>query len=483
MPSPPPLFDDEGEAGAGGTEETAPSSRAPNYLVRRAVVVGGVVAVIATAAIVIGQLMDRSGDDDPSGTIGAEWNRIVLVDPRTGVVTISDETGDERGRVQTRIRDVTDIRVVGPTLVLTSAATVAVVDLDAESVSSFELEVSPDGVVMPSGSALTMIGHDPSGRRALIVHGPSGEHLDTEEFAPVIGADYGFELTRSDPSGRHLLVTDAGNFQSVLFSFDRDEPSFFPGLALAVDGDIVVTAQNVGNDATVSVFDHDGEPVTSGRTPSVRAAMIAGDVVHLVTVAGQVVTMSTITGVSESGEQLAIGTAVEGHVATSGDRLVVVGSAGTAVVDEGGAALGSYGDLEPEGSAIDRGAPRRAPCLVLAGEGQARDVVLVDMTDGEALAEATFTEALLASADGCSAIAPTAEGYDIITTDAVRSIPSAGDVVALSPDGRLVVSDRNGRLRLVPADPTGDADAAGSDDDPVDTDLGPSRRLIAFTQL
>ena len=30
------------------------------------------------------------------------------------------------------------------------------------------------------------------------------------------------------------IVTDAGNFQSVLFSFDREEPSFFPGLALAV---------------------------------------------------------------------------------------------------------------------------------------------------------------------------------------------------------------------------------------------------------
>ena len=69
------------------------------------------------------------------------------------------------------------------------------------------------------------------------------------------------------PSGRDVLVTDSGNFQSVLFSFDRDEPSFFPGLALAIDADLVVTAQNVGSDATINVFDHAGEPITTGRPP------------------------------------------------------------------------------------------------------------------------------------------------------------------------------------------------------------------------
>jgi hypothetical protein len=325
-----------------------------------------------------------------------------------------------------------------------------------------------------------MIAQDASGQRALIVHGPSGEYLDTEEFAPVIGADYGFELARSDPSGRHLLVTDAGNFQSVLFSFDRDEPSFFPGLALAVDAEIVVTAQNVGNDATVSVFDHSGEPVTSGRTPSVRAAMIVGDVVHLVTVAGEVVTMSATTGSSETGEQLSIGAAVEGHVATSGDRLVVVGSGGTAVVDDRGGALGSFGDLEPDGSGVDHLAPRRAPCLALTGQGQPRDIVLVDMADGSTLAEATAAGTLLAAADGCSAITSSAVGYDLITRDAVRSVPATGEPVALSPDGQMVVLERNGRLRLVPVEPDGDDNA---EEDPIDMDLGPSRRLIAFTQL
>ena len=68
------------------------------------------------------------------------------------------------------------------------------------------------------------------------------------------------------PSGRDVLVTDSGNFQSVLFSFDRDEPSYFPGRALAVDDELVVTTQNVGTEASITVFDHDGEAVTDART-------------------------------------------------------------------------------------------------------------------------------------------------------------------------------------------------------------------------
>ena len=107
----------------------------------------------------------------------------------------------------------------------------------------------------------------------MIVHGPSGDSIDTDTFAPVVGARYEFTDARSSASGRDLLVTDSGNFQSVLFSFDRDEPSFFPGLALAVDADVVVTAQNVGTNATINVFDHGGDPISTGRTSSVRAGL------------------------------------------------------------------------------------------------------------------------------------------------------------------------------------------------------------------
>ena len=100
----------------------------------------------------------------------------------------------------------------------------------------------------------------------------------------------------------------------MLFSFDRGEPSFFPGLALAVDADLVVTAQNVGNNATISVFDHDGEPVATGRTPSVRAGMIADSGVVLVTVEATVVGCRHRTVRSPTTARLDIGTIGSGEV-------------------------------------------------------------------------------------------------------------------------------------------------------------------------
>ena len=87
---------------------------------------------------------------------------------------------------------------------------------------------------MPAGSALTMLATTALGERALLVHGPSGELLDTDTYAPIAGARYDVTTAVASPSGRDVLITDSGNFQTVLFSFDRDEPSYFPGRALAV---------------------------------------------------------------------------------------------------------------------------------------------------------------------------------------------------------------------------------------------------------
>ena len=326
MPSGPDLFDDEdrlepdhpsrsgGSDGAHEPQGTARSShrRSPNYLIRRAVVVGGVVAVLATASIVIGQLMGSSEESTGSGAVGADWNRVVLVDDRTGRVIIDDREGDELSRIESGVRSPNASAVVDSTLVIANDELVAVVDVGNETVDEYDL--SAQDIVNPAGSALVMIAPRPDGGRAVLVHGPSGDRIDTDSFAPVVGARYDFAESRSSTSGRDVLVTDTGNFQSVLFSFDREEPSFFPGLALAVDADLVVTAQNVGSNATISVFDHDGEPIATGRTPSVRAGMIADSGIVLVTVEGDLIVMSSSDGdISETG-RVDVGTVESGDV-------------------------------------------------------------------------------------------------------------------------------------------------------------------------
>jgi hypothetical protein len=481
MPSDPHLFDDEEAAAGPGDRDTVDtgqrtydreSGRRPNYLFRRAVVVGGVVAVIATASIVIGQLISNGNDETASGALGADWNRVVVIDDRTGRVVVDDAAGDEVARVESGIRSPSASALVDSTLVVAGDGGIAVVDVGDESTDEFEF--GADTIVRPAGSALTMVAVRPDGTRALLVHGPSGDAIDTDVPTPVVGAQYEFADARAAPSGRHVLVTDSGNFQSVLFSFGRDQPSFFPGLALAVDDDRVVTAQNVGSDATINVFDHDGEPVTTGRTASVRAGMIAGDRIVLLTVDGGIVDMSTSSGDTTEVGQLEIGTITSGVVAASGDRLVIAGATGTAIVGADGAVVATFDELQPADA--DR-PPMGSTCvgLVSADDATETQITVVALIDGAAVAEASGTGPLLSDASGCVVVVTTAEGYDVLTDDGVHPSENGDRPTAVAPDGEWVVAERDRRIVLVPADAVQQPDT-----DPVD--LGPLNRTVHFAQ-
>lgn len=460
----------------GGADDppAAPARRRtpPNYLIRRAVVIGGVVAVLATASIVVGQLIGSGSNDSSSGAISTEWNRIVLVDDRTGRVVVDDVDGNELSRIESGVRSPTASAIVGSTLVIAGADQVGVVDVDDEGVEEYEFDA--ETIVQPAGSALTMIAPRTDGGRGLLVHGPSGDTIDTDTFAPVVGARYEFADARSSTSGRHVLLTDSGNFQSVLFSFDREEPSFFPGLALAVGSDLVVTAQNVGRDATVSVFDHDGEPITTGRTPSVRAGMIIDSGIVLVTVDGGVVTMSTSNGEIAEATQLDIGTIESGDVATTGDRLVIVGALGTAIVDADAAVVASVDDQRPTGT----GQPQTgSTCLTTVTMGDVPDpqIAVIDLTDGAVLVEAAGSEPLLTDASGCIAGTSTSDGYDVMSADTVQQFQTGDELLALALDGRSVVAERGSRVILLDTETEDPAP-----EDPVD--LGPRGRTVHFTQ-
>ena len=485
MPSQPSLFDDSGNPPKTDRADEAVHSRArgPNYLFRRAIAVGGVVAVIATAAIVVGRLIGDDSSASDSGAVSEDWNRVVLVDERNGLTTITDEAGEEQAKITTGLRLLSDAEIVDSTMVATSPSDVAVVDLDNESVEVFELETGSDGVIRPSGSALTLIANDGAALRAIMVNGSTRDLLDTDAMAPSDGVRYDFTLARSDPAGRHVLVTDSGNFQSVLFSFDREAASFFPGLALAVDETFVVTTQNVGSDATVSVFDHDGELVTSGRTNSPRAAMIVDDGVILVAVDGEIVRLSRASGDAESGDTLNIGAIQIGHVSTSGDRLIVVGSTGTAIVDDSGTIVGEYPDTELSDAGLDQFAPRRSTCLILR-RSSPDEVMLVELSNGSTIIEAPVSGDLFATADGCTVASQTTDGYDIISADGLVSASRSGDLVAFAPDGKAIVTEQDRRLFLAPVTPPPESDPDDADE-PSDAgiDIGRTGRLVSFTQL
>lgn len=465
MPTPPLPFDDEESDLPVDTEQSPPRRRGtPNFWVRRAVVVGGIVAVFATAALVVGQLVDSDSSGTTSGAISADWSRVVIVDERTGRVVVADESGGETGRVDTGVRASSASRVVADTAVLVGADSAAIVALDDETVT--DVDVADASIVQPSGSALTMIIAAPAADRGVIVHAPSGDIVDTDSYAPIPGTRYEWDAVRSDPSGRHLLVTDSGNFQSVLFSFGRDEPAYVPGLALAVDGERIVTAQNVGAQATINVFDHDGTPISSGTASSVRAAMITGDDIRLVTVDGEVVTMAAATGDTESSGRLEIGQIESGRVSSSGDRLIVSGADGTAIVDDGGSIVATFADLA---LVTTPWAAQGSQCLPLTDGDDL--VTIVRLDDGSIENEATVDEPLFADASGCTLATPLTDGYQLVSPESIATITTAGELAGLSPDASAVILELDRRLVLssVGAD---DADAA---------DLGPVGRTVTFS--
>ncbi len=495
MPSPPTPFDDEADRTSDRSSGFDTSSHAetrsdrdrpahrdsrsspaaernPNFWIRRLVVIGGVVGVFLAAAVVVNSLIDSTASDTASGAVSADWNRVVLVDERTGRVTVENDAGEETGRIDTGTRSVLDAAVVEATALVVSAEESSIVDLADESSTAIDIE--SDDVSWPSGSALTMIAAATSGARGVLVHGPTGDVLDTDDVAPIAGTRYELAGSLSVPSGRDILVTDSGNFQSVLLSFDRDEPSYFRGLALAIDDEIVVTAQNVGTSATVDVFDHDGEPISSGSTSSVRAALIGDGAVQLITVDGEIVSMSTSSGDTESIGQLGIGAVESGVVSTGGDRLIVSGADGSAIVDTDGAVVGVYPDrrLLPG----DRAAAG-STCVVLSdgsGPDGGGQVSIVTLEDGSIVNDVDATAPLWATADGCTLASAVTDGYQITSPEAVSTITTNGRLAGLSPDGASVVLAVDSRLSLA------DATTGPADDD---VDLGPAARRTGFTQL
>lgn len=466
MPSPPTPTDDE-PADRADDVEPAPTRRGvtPNFWLRRIVVVGGVVAVFATAALVIAQMIDTSSSEISSGAIDADWDRIVLVDQRTGRVVVDNDAGEEVARIETGLRTVTADRTVAGTTLVAADDGAAIVDLDAEEAT--EVDLAGGSIRQPSGSALTMILAPADGERGLLVHGPSGDVLDTDSFAPIPGTRFEWSDALSDPSGRHLLVTDSGNFQSVLFSFDRDEPSYVPGLALAVDDRLIVTAQNVGAEATINVFEHDGSPVSSGSASSVRAAMITDDSIRLVTVDGEVVTMATASGETDSSDGLAIGPVESGTVSTDGRRLLVSGTEGTAIVDDDGDVIGTYPGLALPATTW---AAQGSTCVALTDDPAApTSLTIVELLDGSIGNDADVDEPLFSSADGCTVASAVADGYQLVSPAAISTVSSDGTITGLAPDAAGVVLELDRRLVL-------DELGAG---EPVD--LGPRGRSVEFT--
>jgi hypothetical protein len=267
-----------------------------------------------------------------------------------------------------------------------------------------------------------------------------------------------------------------------------------------VNDDLVVTTQNVGSEANVTVFDHDGSSVTDARAPSVRAGMITGENVLLVTVDGEILDLTVSNGTTSAIDSLTVGTVESGYVTPAGDRLIVVGSTGSAIVDQAGDVLGTFPDARPLDAGIDELAPRTSTCLALTSASSS-ELVIASLDDGGIIAEAVVEPPMLPSVDGCTVVGSVEAGLQVVSADGADERSVEGLLVGLSPDARAAVTESAaGRLRLTDlTSPTLDvADSAPSDsapsnssppdnalsdtEEPSSIDLGPTSRFVLFTQ-
>ena len=181
--------------------------------------------------------------------------------------------------------------------------------------------------------------------------------------------------------------------------------------------------------------------------------------------------MAVSSGQTESLGAVDLGAVESGQVTAGGDRLIVSGEGGTAIVGPDGELVGSFPGLVP---LVEPWAAHGSTCIALTEEStDARALFVVELATGavvvEAELDAAADEPLFATADGCTIAAADPEGYRLVSADDVRRVPTDGELLGLSPDGAVVALELDRRLVLSSLD----------DSEPVD--LGPAGRTVRFT--
>ncbi len=462
-PLPPPA----GEPAASGTHPARPR-HAPNYLVRRAIAVGVVIAVVAVIATVVGWVLARDdGGHDPVA-VETGWDVIVAIDPVTGVVTVTDpDTGDVIEEIETDVGRVEDSMLVDSTLIVVGARGLAGVDI---SHSNAAVDLDPDDtlgdsvtIVRPEGSDQTALLDDGEGN-IVVVHQRPDDAVATATLIELRGVRLDTVGALATPDGRAVLLRDTGNFQSVLVGVDGDEPVYFPGAPIAVDDDRVATVQNVGAEARVTIASHDGETTAEFVAEPIAEAMLVDDGLLMVSTAGELWSGTDDT-TERVGNVSGIPVAARSFIMISGDRLVVSTDLATDVVDPTGETVAT---VVGAAAIVDDPRPwspgmHHALCIAADVEG---DVVLVDTRTPAQSAPGPYEEALV-RADGCAGIrlADDAEfAIDVETAGDGQRLDLGTEPIALSPDGETVAIEDGASIVLV-AVPSGTSDASEDGED------------------
>jgi hypothetical protein len=182
--------------------------------------------------------------------------------------------------------------------------------------------------------------------------------------------------------------------------------------------------------------------------------------------------MSTANGETADEAQLEIAPIESGDITTGGDRLVITAAAGTAIVENDGAVIGTYPTERPTGSSQP---PTGSTCIATLTDAEdAAQISVIDLTDGAVVAEAMGVEPVLTDASGCVVGVTTSDGFTVLGSEVLLDLDTDDRLLGITLDGSGVATERDGRILLLSTG--GDT----SSDEPID--LGPGGRSVHFTQ-
>lgn len=451
--------------------------RRPNYRLRRLVVAGGVLALVATVAAVV---ITRGGDDGGSTQTGAVrgWDTVVLQDPTSKAIRIVDGDGKEIATTRTDLVGLLDVGLDGRIVVGTvgDAAEDGLAALDLDTGALTDLQVSYPQVRRLGDSSL-LLASDGLGTGLELVDVATAEVTDL--LALTDGVDEPFTTPESvlvDPGHEHVAFTELKSFETYLVTVADGTAVSMPGSLVDLAFDHVLTSTNRGDSALLDLSDLTGKRVGTVEVATPRAAMLVDDShAIVVTAAGKVLridfgdesaddvvdlapTLPTAPGAAADAELVGGSVRLANHT-----RLALLGDRFVALLGPDGALVKSV-DVAALGTPLF-GSDMADLCVVVGAA--AGPYTFIDAQTGGIIS--SFTDATVRgrSADGCTvAVGSGATGNAVVGIGVNAAL--GHPVVALSDDASsVVVSDSRATQRV----------EVGSGDT---TDLGTGLSLAVF---
>lgn len=430
----------------------------PNYLIRRALVVGAGVLAVALVAAGAGLLIGGGGNGDSTSSADDQWDTTVVL-TRTEVQLLDRDSGDEIDTFESTV-DLLDAQslVAGDVLVtMTDDGVIGLLDLNAgtsrrgRSGEEETLIASPDNpkiaIASPdAGGDMTII--DTVGRNVFSVADVAG--LDN----PLIFSSD----VHVNASGSHVAVPVPNAFQSFVIDIAEETSDAFAGRVIAISDELVVTEQPAGEEAEIEIHELDGERLASVDVPTPRASLLTKDgSLLIVATDGSIRTVSSDGTVDEvdaiTGEDGAALDIKSGFAALGGTRLVLFGGTDDTVVvlDENGTVLGSASGV------ITTNPTRATRCVIVGGGSTAQPSTVLDLDDGSVVTTIERGLPAATSIDGCT-VALIGSPDNLVTDGEVVAIETRS-IEEVAPDGSTIVVLDGRDTELV---------GVGAQDDPIE---------------